>query len=139
MRYHIPAFHAPGIRCIRLACAAALCVLGARRATAQQAPATAADSAAATPSAITAGRTVFHGQGTCLICHGANLEGGVGPQLTAHEWKDAKGGSYAAILGVITKGVDGTAMVAHPGGISDDQARQAAAYVWAVSHGKAKA
>ena len=104
-----------------------------RRATAQQ-----ADSSAATPAAVSAGRAIFHGAGTCAVCHGANLEGGAGPQLTTHEWKDAKGGSYSAILGVISKGVEGTAMVSHPGGITDEQAHQVAAYVWAVSHGKTK-
>ena len=91
-----------------------------------------------TPAAIDAGRKVFHAEGTCFACHGANLEGAIGPQLTAHEWKDAKGGTFDAIVGVITKGVDGTAMVSHPGGISDAQVQQVAAYVWAVSHGKAK-
>jgi cytochrome c oxidase cbb3-type subunit 3 len=91
-----------------------------------------------TPAAIDAGRTVFHGAGTCFACHGANLEGAIGPQLTAHEWKDAKGGTFDAIVGVVAKGVDGTAMVSHPGGISDAQVQQVAAYIWAVSHGKAK-
>ncbi len=91
-----------------------------------------------TPAAIDAGRSIFHGAGTCLVCHGANLEGAIGPQLTAHEWKDAKGGAFNAIVGVISKGVDGTAMVSHPGGISDAQVQQVAAYIWAVSHGKAK-
>ena len=96
------------------------------------------DSVVATASAISAGRAVISGPGTCVICHGQNLEGGVGPPLTAHAWKDAPGGSLAAILRVITKGVDGTTMVARPGGISDEQARNAAAYVWAVSHNRAK-
>jgi mono/diheme cytochrome c family protein len=94
---------------------------------------------AVTPAAITAGRTIFRGAGTCAMCHGATLGGGVGPQLTSADgWKDAKGGSYEAILSVVTKGVPGTAMASHPGGISDAQAEQVAAYVWAVSHGKAK-
>ena len=91
-----------------------------------------------TPAAIDAGRKIFHAEGTCFACHGGNLEGAVGPQLTPHEWKDAKGGSFDAIVNVITKGVDGTAMVSHPGGISDAQVQQVAAYIWAVSHGKAK-
>jgi mono/diheme cytochrome c family protein len=81
---------------------------------------------------------VIRGAGTCLVCHGQNLEGGIGPPLTAHAWKDAPGGSFAAILEVITKGVDGTTMVARPGGITVEQARDAAAYVWAVSHNRAK-
>jgi mono/diheme cytochrome c family protein len=117
---------------------AAASTLTTRRVEAQGAG-TPPDSAAATASLISAGRGVYHGAGTCAVCHGQNLEGaGVGPALTAHEWKDAKGGSLAAILGVVTKGVDGTAMVAHPGGINDGQSRQVAAYIWAVSHNKAK-
>jgi mono/diheme cytochrome c family protein len=117
---------------------AAACTLTTRRVGAQGAGVP-PDSVVATASLISAGRAVYSGQGTCAVCHGQNLEGGgVGPALTAHEWKDAKGGSLAAILGVITKGVNATAMVAHPGGINDQQAHQVAAYVWAVSHNKAK-
>jgi mono/diheme cytochrome c family protein len=88
-------------------------------------------------TAIDAGREVYHGAGTCQVCHGANLEGVVGPTLKAHVWKDAKGGGYAAIVDVISKGVTGTVMVSHPGAISDDDVKKVAAYVWAVSHGKA--
>jgi len=124
--------------CIAIGLIAAACTLTTRRAGAQGAGAP-PDSVVATASLISAGRAAYHGQGTCAVCHGQNLEGGgVGPALTAHEWKDAKGGSLAAILGVISKGVDATAMVAHPGGINDGQARQVAAYIWAVSHNKAK-
>ena len=91
------------------------------------------------PAAIDAGRKIFHGQGNCVMCHGANLEGTpIAPTLLAHDWKDAKGGGYEAIVGVVTNGVSGTAMVSHPGGISDDDVKKVAAYVWAVSHGKAK-
>jgi len=90
-------------------------------------------------AAISAGRDIFHGAGTCQVCHGTNLEGGpIAPTtLKAHEWKDAKGGGYDAIVNVVMKGVPGTVMVSHPGGISDDDVRKVAAYVWAVSHGKA--
>ena len=58
------------------------------------------------------------------------------PTLKTHPWKDAKGGGYNAILSVVMTGVPGTAMVSHAGGISDEDARRVAAYVWAVSHGK---
>lgn len=127
------------MRTVRIAIGliAAACTLTTRRVEAQGAAAP-PDSVVATASKISAGRAVYHGQGTCAVCHGQNLEGGIGSALTAHEWKDAKGGSLTAILGVITKGVAGTAMVAHPGGINDLQAQQVAAYVWAVSHNKAK-
>ena len=33
-------------------------------------------------------------------------------------------------------GVSGTAMAAYPGGISDEQAQQVAAYVWAVANNR---
>jgi mono/diheme cytochrome c family protein len=88
-------------------------------------------------NAVVAGRTVFHGVGMCAACHGPKLEGGVGPTLRAHTWKDAKGGSEVAIYAVVTHGVPNTAMVAHPGGINDTQATQVATYVWAVSHDRA--
>lgn len=93
----------------------------------------------ASPVAIDAGRKIFHGQGTCIACHGSNLEGTpIAPTLAAHDWKDAKSGTYEAIVSVVTNGVSGTAMVSHPGGISDDDIKKVAAYVWAVSHGKSK-
>ena len=96
------------------------------------------DTLVATPDAIERGRAVFHGAGTCFVCHGARLEGVVGPTLLAHAWKDAKDGELSAIYAVVTHGVPNTAMVAHPGGISDAQAMQVSAYVWAASHGKVK-
>ena len=96
------------------------------------------DSAEATQESINKGRALFHGSGTCSVCHGQQLEGGVGPTLRVHPWKDAKGGEMPAIYAVISHGVPNTAMVAHPGGINDVQAMQLAAYVWAVSHDKAK-
>lgn len=105
--------------------------LGSRLAAAQAA----VDSTS--PAAVKAGRDVYHGAGTCQVCHGANLEGVVGPSLKGSAWKDAKGGGYDAILNVVMKGVPGTAMVGHQGGISDDDARKVSAYIWAVSHGKA--
>ena len=96
------------------------------------------DTSEVTAENVTKGRALFHGAGNCAVCHGQQLEGGVGPTLRAHAWKDAKGGDYAAIYAVVSHGVANTAMVAHPGGISDVQAVQVASYVWAVSHDKAK-
>ncbi|HEU4642411.1 MAG TPA: cytochrome c [Gemmatimonadaceae bacterium] len=97
------------------------------------------DSAAVTTKEIDEGRAIFHGAGTCTTCHGEHLEGGpVAPTLREHAWKDAKDGTFPEILRVITHGVPGTLMVSHPGGISDEEATDVAAYVWAVSHGKAK-
>ena len=116
---------------------AAAFALTAQRANAQG-PSAVPDSVAATPAEVTAGRAIFHGQGQCLMCHGAGLEGGIGPTLRAHAWRDAKGGDLAAIYYVVTHGVPGTAMVSHPGNISDEQAHAVAAYIWAVSHNRSK-
>ena len=90
----------------------------------------------AIPSAmIDAGRKTFHGRGTCFACHGTNLEGGpIAPTLKEHSWKDAKNGDLGAIYYVVSHGVKGTAMVAHPGGIADADAVNVAAYVWSVGH-----
>ena len=43
-------------------------------------------------------------------------------------------GTFPQIYRVITTGVDGTAMVPHPGGIDDAQALALASYVWAVNN-----
>lgn len=97
------------------------------------------DTSAIPPDMVSAGRRVFHGQGTCAACHGMNLEGGpIAPTLKPHAWKDAKGGDLRAIYFVITHGVNGTAMVAYPGGIGDADAVRVAAYVWSVGHHGAK-
>ena len=93
------------------------------------------DSTAITPEAIATGRQIFHGKGMCFACHGARLEGGpIAPPLKPHNWKDAKGGDLDAIFYVDTHGVQGTAMVPHPGGITDAEASKVAAYIWSVGH-----
>lgn len=102
-------------------------------------PGTHLDTASITPAEVDAGRALFRGQGTCFACHGANLEGGpMAPTLKPHPWRDAKGGDFDAIYYVIVHGVPGTAMVAHPGGISDADALHLAAYIWSVDHRGAK-
>ncbi|GEM_PF-581169 len=89
-----------------------------------------------TDDLIAKGRLVYQGAGTCFACHGGNLEGGpIAPSLSDAQWKNGSG-DYADILGIIRNGVPGTAMAAYPGGITDEQAQQVAAYVWAVSHGR---
>ena len=93
------------------------------------------DTNAIPPAMIDAGRKTFHGRGTCFACHGTNLEGGpIAPTLKEHSWKDAKNGDLGAIYYVVTHGVKGSAMVAHPGGIADADAVKVAAYVWSVGH-----
>lgn len=87
---------------------------------------------------IEEGRQIFRDQGACFSCHGKDLEGGpVAPSLTDDQWRNGTG-TYQDILETIRNGVDGTAMSAYPAGISDEMARKVAAYVWAVSQGRAE-
>lgn len=105
----------------------------------KQKAATQPDTSAITPEMVDLGRAIFHGQGTCFACHGQNLEGSqIAPTLMPHAWRDAKNGEFANIYYVATHGVPSTLMVAFPGGISREQARAVAAYVWSVSTGKVK-
>ena len=92
------------------------------------------DTGYVTDKTIASGRMIFRGNGGCIICHGQNLQGVIGPTLLEHPWKDAKGGTMAEIFRVVVTGVPNTAMIARPNGINDEQIRQVAAYVWAVNH-----
>jgi mono/diheme cytochrome c family protein len=97
-----------------------------------------ADSPVLSDQVIDAGRTIFHGPGTCHACHGDDLSGGaIAPSLRGPKWRHVDG-SFKSILERVRQGKDGTLMVGHPGDISDAEAVQAATYVWAVSQGKAK-
>lgn len=93
-----------------------------------------------TPQLVERGRRVFHGNGGCVVCHGANATGAVGPNLTDEEWLHAKG-SYLAIVQRILLGVPAgmsrSGVVMEPRGgseISFSDVHAVAAYVWALSH-----
>lgn len=91
-----------------------------------------------TEELIEQGRLVYAGAGTCFACHGAGLEGGpIAPDLKDDQWKSGTG-DFVSILETVRNGVSGTAMAAYPGGISDEQAQQVAAYVWAVANDRAE-
>lgn len=128
------------IRIVAVAGVPTACALAAAALAAAQAPVPGRqqvlpDTNAIPPAMIDAGRKIFHGRGSCFACHGMNLEGGpIAPTLKEHSWKDAKNGDLAAIYHVVSNGVKGTMMVAHPGGIADADAVNVAAYVWSVGH-----
>ncbi len=127
---------APLALVVRTAAALVVASGGGRPAHAAPQP-TLPDTSQITTKMISAGRSVFHGQGGCFVCHGANLQGSpVAPPLDkkGKPWLAAKGGTYAHIFYVVTHGVPGTVMVSHPNGISDALATEVAAYVWAVNH-----
>ncbi len=127
-------------RPIALALVAAACAApAAAQGTAAPAPsASAAEELLADTKLLAHGREIYHGQGTCYVCHGEHLEGQVGPTLRAHDWKHAKNGDFGEIQRVVMSGAPGTAMVAQPGGISAADAHAVALYVWAVAHNRAK-
>jgi mono/diheme cytochrome c family protein len=106
---------------------------------AQQPAPTQPDTNAITDAMVDLGRAVFHGKGTCFMCHGPQLEGSqIAPTLKAHAWRDAKNGQFDEIFRVVTHGVPSTVMVAFPGGISRTDALSVAAYVWSVNNRKVK-
>jgi mono/diheme cytochrome c family protein len=90
---------------------------------------------------VNQGETIYSGSGLCYTCHGANGEGvqGLGANLNDDEWMHSDG-SFEGIVTTIMNGVDtsasstGTPMPAKGGsGISDEQVRAVAAYVWTLS------
>lgn len=85
------------------------------------------------------GRRLWSGQGLCLACHGPDGKGGLGPNLTDGKW-DHVNGSFDQIVARILKGVapdeSKSGQVMPPrggGGLSDDQVRAVAAYVWTLN------
>jgi len=90
---------------------------------------------------VNQGREIFGGPGLCYVCHGPEGQGmpGLGGNLTDDEWIHADG-TFESIVGIVMNGVDssvsttGTAMNAKGGsGITDEQVRQVAAFVWTLS------
>ncbi len=113
---------------------------------AQETTAAAGEQQMALPEGVTMemvnqGKEVYAGAGLCYVCHGAEGQGmpGLGANLTDDEWVHGDG-SFEALVATVMNGVDsgasttGTAMPAKGGsGISDEQVRQVAAYVWTLS------
>jgi cytochrome c oxidase cbb3-type subunit 3 len=77
------------------------------------------------------GQAVEHGQEVfaqnCSACHGAELEGGIGPTFLDDEW--LHGGTATDVLRTIRDGVLDKGMVAWEGILSPEQINDVAAYV----------
>ncbi len=84
------------------------------------------------PEAIAAGKAIF--DTNCVACHGANLEGGIGPNLVDEEW--IHGGEMADIIHTITEGVPDKGMVTWGPILGPEKIAQVAAYI--VDAGKKK-
>lgn len=78
-----------------------------------------------TPEAVAAGEPVY--VQNCAPCHGAQLEGVIGPGFLDDEW--IHGGTAADVLRVIREGVLDKGMVAWQGILPPDQISNVAAYV----------
>lgn len=74
-----------------------------------------------------AGRAVY--QTNCLACHGARLEGGIGPSLTDGTW--IHGGSPEDVVKTVTDGVPAKGMPAWGGILGAERIRQVTAYILA--------
>lgn len=80
---------------------------------------------ALTPEAVAAGETTF--SQFCVACHGANLEGGIGPSFRDDEW--IHGGTAEDIIRIITDGVPEKGMVAWGPVLGAEGVNNVAAYV----------
>jgi mono/diheme cytochrome c family protein len=92
-----------------------------------------------TPQTVARGDAVFHGDGLCASCHGADASGNIGPDLTDDAWLHAKG-SFLSIVSTVMTGVPAdqsrtrTAMPPRGGAnLSEADVFAVAAYVWALS------
>lgn len=80
---------------------------------------------AMTPEAIQAGDEIYHTY--CFVCHGANLEGGIGPTFLDDEW--LHGGSLQDVIHTITEGVPDKGMAAWGPILGAEKINEVAAYV----------
>lgn len=78
-----------------------------------------------TAEAVAEGEGIF--QTYCTACHGANLMGGIGPNLLDDEW--IHGGSPENIVNTITNGVPDKGMVSWGPVLGPEQINRVAAYV----------
>ena len=92
-----------------------------------------------TAAMVAQGKPIFEGLGTCFACHGATGEGTpIAPNLTDDEWLNVDG-SYGQLVEVIDTGVQetkefpGLMMPRGGSGMSDEDLRAVAAYVWSLS------
>ncbi|MFZ5625348.1 MAG: cbb3-type cytochrome c oxidase N-terminal domain-containing protein [Gemmatimonadota bacterium] len=84
-----------------------------------------------TPANIAAGEAIF--QTNCVGCHGADLHGGIGPNLVDTTW--IHGSSPDSIVSVITHGVSAKGMPTWGPILGSEKIGQVAAYV--ISKGQA--
>ncbi len=80
---------------------------------------------AITPEAVAAGEQIY--VQNCLMCHGADLEGGIGVALNDEEW--IHGGEAEDVIRIITEGVPEKGMLTWGPILGPEKINQVAAYV----------
>jgi cytochrome c oxidase cbb3-type subunit 3 len=78
-----------------------------------------------TPELIAAGKAVF--ESNCIGCHGTDLHGGVGPNLTDLDW--IHGGTLENITKTITEGVPAKGMITWGPILGPEKISQVSAYI----------
>ncbi len=99
-------------------------------------PAPEADELAASamsPESLAAGEEIF--KANCVACHGSDMKGGIGPDLTDAEW--IHGGELEDITRTVTEGVPEKGMLTWGPILGPEKVSQVAAFVYSKSHGAA--
>lgn len=86
----------------------------------------------ATPAVIAEGKEIF--AANCVACHGPDLHGGVGPDLTDATW--IHGGTLADINKTITEGVPDKGMLTWGPILGPEKIAKVAAYVHSAGGGQ---
>ena len=85
-----------------------------------------------TPASIATGKEIY--AANCVGCHGADLHGGVGPDLTDATW--IHGGTLADITRTVTVGVPEKGMLTWGPILGPEKVGKVAAYVHAAGGGQ---
>jgi cytochrome c oxidase cbb3-type subunit 3 len=88
--------------------------------------------AAATPEAIEEGRKIY--MANCVACHGPEMKGGIGPDLTDATW--IHGGALAAIQKTVSEGVPAKGMLSWGPILGPQKVAQVSAFVHSSGGGQ---
>jgi cytochrome c oxidase cbb3-type subunit 3 len=81
------------------------------------------------PGAVQSGKAVFAAR--CAACHGAEGQGGIGPNLADEYWIHGKG-TRVDIVGLVQKGVPDKGMPTWSSMISENEIYQVSGYVFSL-------